>query len=225
MPKFKNVQMQRLYDAMLVAAADRTSELYHNREGLPRRGAGHRAAFWDGVSGKFTLNGPTRSANVIAGTLSSACFQAGQAWARKLAADASKAGPGRGGAGRNQGRKPVAPESRRAPRAMRLTDSEWRDAKFVGLDPFRAWVSVRAAALRSAEGIPAAETSVPVIVLRVLASATEPLDAYQVSKAEDRVMTPMEVGQTLADLERAGLVVSADASGTHNDLARRFRPA
>lgn len=223
MAQFKSAQMQRLYDAMLVAAADVSSELYH--EGRPRRGAGHRAAFWDGVSGKFTLNGPTRSANVIAGTLSSACFQAGQAWARKLAKDVAKTVPGRGGAGRNQGRKPSAPEDRRAPRAMRMTDLEWRDTKFVGLDSFRAWVSVRAAALRSAEGIPASETSAPVTVMSVMSAATEPLDAYQVSKAKDRVMTPMEVGRTLADLERAGLVVSGDASGTHNDLVRRFRPA
>ncbi len=45
-PRYKDRNMQRIYESMLSLAADRTSELYH--KGNPRRGAGHRAAFWDG---------------------------------------------------------------------------------------------------------------------------------------------------------------------------------
>lgn len=46
MPRYKNPQWQKLYDNMLFLAGDKSSEMYH--EGEPRRGAGHRAAFWDG---------------------------------------------------------------------------------------------------------------------------------------------------------------------------------
>ena len=56
---------------MLAAAKDSSSELYY--EGRPHRGAGHRTAFWDGYAGL------KRSANVVPGTLSEVCYQAGRA--------------------------------------------------------------------------------------------------------------------------------------------------
>lgn len=84
MPRYKNPSMQRLYDSLLTLAQDKTSELYW--KGEPRRGAGHRAAFWDGYSGKFTFTGPKRSAHVIPGTLSAACFMAGREFAKRQAA-------------------------------------------------------------------------------------------------------------------------------------------
>jgi len=83
MPRYKNPSMQKVYDSMLTLAADKASELYH--QGAPRRGAGHRAAFWDGYSGKFTYTGPKRSAHAIPGTLSAACFMAGREFARREA--------------------------------------------------------------------------------------------------------------------------------------------
>lgn len=73
MPRYKNPQYQKMYDAMLALAEDKASEMYH--EGEPRRGAGHRAAFWDGYSGKFDFTGPKRSAHVIPGTPSAVCFK------------------------------------------------------------------------------------------------------------------------------------------------------
>ncbi|MDH0342050.1 hypothetical protein [Chromobacterium haemolyticum] len=73
-PRYKNPQFQRLYDAMLVAAADLNSEMYY--QGRPHRGAAHRCAFWDGYAGL------TRSANVIPGTMSAVCFAAGKAFAK-----------------------------------------------------------------------------------------------------------------------------------------------
>lgn len=81
MSRYKNPMMQGMYDKLLVLAEDQNSEMYH--EGAPRRGAGHRAAFWDGFSGKFTLTGPKRSAHVVPGTLSAACFMAGREFARR----------------------------------------------------------------------------------------------------------------------------------------------
>ncbi|VTU43172.1 MULTISPECIES: hypothetical protein [unclassified Variovorax] len=213
MAKFKDAHLQKLYDGMLAAAADKNSELYH--EGQPRRGAGHRAAFWDGFSGKYTLNGATRSANVVPGTFSSACFQAGQAWARKLAAE-SKPASNRGGAGRNQGRKPGAPDGlRRKARGVRFSDTEWEDAKLVGIDVVRAFVAQRAAELRALPGE----------VLLHLQASPEPLEAYQVAKALGGRLTPMEAGRVLAGLEQDGLVASDDETGTANDLYRRFRAA
>jgi len=73
-PRYKTPGLQSMYEAMLAAAADPKSELYH--EGKPRRGAGHRAAFWDGYAEL------KRTANVIPGTYSAACFAAGRAFAR-----------------------------------------------------------------------------------------------------------------------------------------------
>jgi hypothetical protein len=81
MPRYKNAQLQALYDNLLVLAEDISSELYW--EGEPRRGAGHRAAFWDGASGKFDFTGPKRSAHVVPGTLSAVCFMAGREFARR----------------------------------------------------------------------------------------------------------------------------------------------
>jgi hypothetical protein len=79
--RYKNRQMQELYETLLQLAAEPASELYH--KGAQRRGAGHRAAFWDGYSGRYTYTGPKRSAHVIPGTLSQACFMAGREFARR----------------------------------------------------------------------------------------------------------------------------------------------
>lgn len=83
MPRYKDSRSQALYDTMLTLADDLSSELYWN--GKPRRGAGHRAAFWDGASGKFEFTGPKRSAHVIPGTMSAICFMAGREFARRRA--------------------------------------------------------------------------------------------------------------------------------------------
>ena len=74
MAHYKDAQKQRLYDSMLALAADKSSELYH--EGKPRRGAGHRSAFWDGY------RGDSKSAMVIPGTPSAVCYQAGKQFAK-----------------------------------------------------------------------------------------------------------------------------------------------
>lgn len=73
-PRYKDVQKQSLYETLLTLAADRTSEMYH--QGRPHRGAGHRAAFWDGYAGL------KRTANVVPGTLSAVAYAAG-AWFAK----------------------------------------------------------------------------------------------------------------------------------------------
>ena len=99
MARYKNVHLQGMYDTMLSLAADKASELYH--EGEPRRGAGHRAAFWDGYSGKFDFSGPKRSAHVIPGTPSAACFMAGREFARRQRR-AEEATKGEADAGRGQ---------------------------------------------------------------------------------------------------------------------------
>jgi hypothetical protein len=72
--RYKTRSFQKLYEAMLLAAADKGSELYYL--GRPHRGAGHRSAFWDGYAGLG------RTANVIPGTPSAVCFQAGKEFAR-----------------------------------------------------------------------------------------------------------------------------------------------
>lgn len=74
MPHYKTPSFQKIYDAMLAAAADKSSELYY--QGKPNRGAGHRTAFWDGYAGV------EKSANVIPGTASAVCFAAGKAFAK-----------------------------------------------------------------------------------------------------------------------------------------------
>jgi hypothetical protein len=68
----RNAKLREIYDLMLAAAADQSSELWYR--GKPHRGGSHRCAFWDGYIGKpSTLNMP--------GTLTSACYRAGQRFA------------------------------------------------------------------------------------------------------------------------------------------------
>lgn len=73
-PRYKTASFQKVYEAMLAAAADPSSELYHH--GKPHRGAGHRAAFWDGYAGL------QRSANVVPGTFSAVAYAAGKQFAK-----------------------------------------------------------------------------------------------------------------------------------------------
>lgn len=73
-PRYKNQEKQNFYLSLLTLAGDRSSELYH--DGRPRRGAGHRAAFWDGYGGL------KRTANVVPGTLSAVAYAAGQQFAK-----------------------------------------------------------------------------------------------------------------------------------------------
>jgi len=75
MTKFKNTELQRMYETMLKVAAMPDGELYH--QGVQRSGAGHRAAFWDGY------NGLKRTPHVIPGTYSAACAAAGRDWRRQ----------------------------------------------------------------------------------------------------------------------------------------------
>lgn len=72
--RYKRPDYQKIYDAMLAAAVDPSSELYYN--GKPHRGAGHRAAFWDGYAGL------TQTANMLPGTPSAVCFAAGRVFAK-----------------------------------------------------------------------------------------------------------------------------------------------
>ena len=74
MPRYKTPSFQKTYDAMLAAARDKSSELYH--DGKPRRGAAHRTAFWDGYARL------AKTANVVHGTLSAVCFAAGKEFAK-----------------------------------------------------------------------------------------------------------------------------------------------
>lgn len=73
---FKQRDMARVFDAMLAAARDPKSELYH-ADGSPRTGAMQRCAFWDGYFLK------PRTAHAAPGTLAWACFRAGQAFRRE----------------------------------------------------------------------------------------------------------------------------------------------
>lgn len=90
MARYKDARMQGFYETLLTLADDLASELCV--DGKPRRGAGHRCAFWDGYSGSFTYTGPKRSAHVIPGTLSAACFMAGREFARRQAKRSAVAG-------------------------------------------------------------------------------------------------------------------------------------
>lgn len=56
----------------------------------------------------------------------------------------------RGGPGRGQGRKALAGEVRK-PRAVKMTDGEWKDLKLVTPERMRKWVEKEAAKLRKAE--------------------------------------------------------------------------
>lgn len=74
--KFKSRSMQKVYEACLALAQDKSSEMYL-KNGGQHRGANHRCAFWDG------FNGLKRSANVLPGTLTEAAFMAGKAYAKQ----------------------------------------------------------------------------------------------------------------------------------------------
>ena len=76
-PRFKDKALQSAFESALQLAANTSSEFYH--QGKPRRGAGHRCAFWDGVE-----YGKPMTSNVIPGTMNHAFFQAGKEWARRL---------------------------------------------------------------------------------------------------------------------------------------------
>lgn len=73
-PRYKTQSFQKLYAAILLLAADKTSEMYLP-SGKPHRGAGHRCAFWDGYAG-------VKSANSVPGTMSSVAYQAGKVFAK-----------------------------------------------------------------------------------------------------------------------------------------------
>jgi len=76
---FKNRHLARIFDDVLVCARNPKSELYHP-DGRQRTGALQRCAFWDG------FNGVARSAHASPGTLAWACYRAGQAYRKELAA-------------------------------------------------------------------------------------------------------------------------------------------
>lgn len=75
-PRYKDRNLQRLYDGMLALAADPESELYW--KGRQRTGASHRCAFWNGYNG--TGREPGRM------TLAWICWQAGREWAKRTKA-------------------------------------------------------------------------------------------------------------------------------------------
>lgn len=58
-------------------------------------------------------------------------------------------------------------------------------------------------------------------VVRALAGAAEPLDAYQVAKVAG--VTPIQAGRTLAKLAHTGVARTDDPLGTANDLSARYR--
>jgi len=67
---FKNRQMQTLYEACRRAGTDTSSEFYYN--GVPRRGASHRVAYWKGRAGE------PQPKYVDRASLSYAAFKAGR---------------------------------------------------------------------------------------------------------------------------------------------------
>ncbi len=72
MTRYKNKDFQRVFDAVIVNANTPTSEMYHN--GIRRRGALHRIAFWNGADGMPN----TYPRN----TFASVFFYAGKEWAK-----------------------------------------------------------------------------------------------------------------------------------------------
>ena len=68
MARYKDRSMQTMFDACLADGADRTSEFFI--DGKPRRGAGHRNAYWNGFNGVRLTYSPN--------TLAFACFMAGR---------------------------------------------------------------------------------------------------------------------------------------------------
>lgn len=77
--RFKNPDMQRLYEAMLTAAADKRSELYLP-DGTPHHGAGHRNAFWQG----YKFGHIEKPSYIPRNSLAYACFRAGRDWRAKV---------------------------------------------------------------------------------------------------------------------------------------------
>lgn len=73
--RYKDSSMQKCYEGALMLAADPASEFYCN--GKPRRGAGHRCAFWDGYVGVV------QTPHAVPGSMSWAFFQAGKEFARR----------------------------------------------------------------------------------------------------------------------------------------------
>lgn len=77
---FKQRDFARIFDALIAAASNPKSELYHP-DGRQRTGAMQRCAFWDG------FNGVKRTAHASPGTLAWPCYRAGQAWAKVQLSD------------------------------------------------------------------------------------------------------------------------------------------
>jgi hypothetical protein len=147
-PRFKDQRMQAMYETMLRLAQDKESELYW--QGEPRRGSGHRAAFWDGASGRFDFTGPKRSANVIPGTLSAACFRAGEEFARlQRKADALQAAPRPVGRPAGTG---APPEQQRKTRSIRLSDARWQKLQRLGVSSWLERAIDRAREPKAASG-------------------------------------------------------------------------
>jgi hypothetical protein len=93
MSKFKNPMQQAMFETCLRLAADNFSEFYYShrpgeryadavgKSGMgprwPRRGAGHRHAFWNGYFGAYRPDG---SPTAVPGSLAWAAFRAGEAF-------------------------------------------------------------------------------------------------------------------------------------------------
>lgn len=75
-PRYKDKTLQKVYENMIMLAADRNSELYYN--GAERRGAGHRCAFWDGYNGAMSMY--SKESRPM--TMAYVCYQAGKEYAR-----------------------------------------------------------------------------------------------------------------------------------------------
>jgi hypothetical protein len=97
---FKNRLTAPMWDTCLKLAADNFSEFYYSHRppptqydrvgttGMgprwPRRGAGHRHAFWNGYFGAYRPDGtPT----AVPGSLAYAAFRAGEAFRKQVGAE------------------------------------------------------------------------------------------------------------------------------------------
>lgn len=84
--RFKTPMLKAMYETCLTLAADNFSEFYYGdgRTNLgprfPRRGAGHRHAFWNGFNGATRPDG---SPTAVPGSLSYAAFRAGEAFRKQ----------------------------------------------------------------------------------------------------------------------------------------------
>ena len=82
---FRERMKARMFDACILEASDNRSEMYIAKlssgpiygPAMPRRGAGHRCAFWDGYFGIQSLYSGTRGGR---DTLGFAAYRAGQAF-------------------------------------------------------------------------------------------------------------------------------------------------